>query len=350
MVAISRSKRLNLPLAPVAAGVLAMLAALVFALLPTALLEGLVLDSGIAALVPAAAPPLGVTARAALILIVGGGIGLVSWFSLFLLVGARTISFSGKPVSADTPVLRRADAHPDAPARRPVYANEDLGTPFLEVRARPVHTVAEEAEAIDLVVEPEMAESEIVAPVIEDAVFEPAPLPMSSPVRATIMKPLPIVEQAPIAQQIPVVEPTPFAEQVLVEQDIPADLDMPLAAYDPAAIPDEPIDWFPPPAQIVSRPRPPVFDASERFETFELAPLTRPEPEPAAPIPEPAAPAPRRASDYDASASIHALLDRLEKGVTRREAVTPIAPPPPPYREESLQEALVSLRRMAMRV
>ncbi|WP_390901750.1 hypothetical protein [Sphingomonas alpina] len=328
---------------------MAMLAALVFALLPTNILEGLVLDSGIAALVPAAAPPLGVTARAALILIVGGGIGLVSWFSLFLLVGARTISFSGKPVSADTPVLRRADAHPDAPARRPVYANQDLGTPFLEVRARPVHAMAEDSEAIDLVTEPEMAEPEIIAPMIEEAVFEPAPLPMSSPIRAPVVEPLPIVEQAPIARQAPIVEHVPTVVQSLVEQDLPADLDTPLAAYDPAAIPDEPIDWFPPPAQIASRPRPPVFDASERFETFELTPLTRPEPEPVVSVPTPVAPTPRRASDYDSSASIHALLDRLEKGVTRREAVAPIAPPPPPHREESLQEALVSLRRMAMR-
>ena len=36
------------------------------------------------------------------------------------------------------PVLRRADAHPDAPPRRPVFANSDLGTPFLDVKAEPI--------------------------------------------------------------------------------------------------------------------------------------------------------------------------------------------------------------------
>jgi hypothetical protein len=320
MVALSRRKRLNLPLAPVAAGAVAALAALVFALLPADMLGQIVLDSGIAALVPAAEPPLGATARAALILIVGGGLGLVAWFTMFLLVGARTIAFAGK-ADDGVPVLRRADAHPDAPARRPVFANEDLGTPFLEVRARPVHTVAEQAPDPFFDSTPEA---------IEDAVFEPAPP----------------IDQAPI------------------EQDLPADLDQPLSAFDPSAIPEEPLDWFPPSAQvIIASSRPPVFDASERFETFELTPITRPAPEPVAesapqpvagrPVSEPVVvPAPRRMVDYDSSASIHALLDRLEKGVTRREmaAAPPPPPPPPPApREESLQDALVSLRRLAIR-
>ncbi|MGY4396735.1 hypothetical protein ACVWZA_001920 [Sphingomonas sp. UYAg733] len=323
MVALSRRKRLNFPLAPVIAAAVAALAALVFALLPADLLGQIVLDSGIAALVPAAEPPLGGTARAALILIFGGGLGLVAWFTMFLLVGARTISFSGK-AGDGVPVLRRADAHPDAPARRPVFANQDLGTPFLEVRARPIHAVAE--PALDPFIE---STPESTPAAIEDAVFEPAPP----------------IDQEPL------------------EQDLPADLDQPLSAYDPSAIPEEPLDWFPPSAQvIIASSRPPVFDASERFETFELTPITRPAPEPvteSAPgtvaelsVFEPVVvPAPRRAVDYDSSASIHALLDRLERGVTRREAVAaPPAPPPPPApREESLQDALVSLRRLATR-
>jgi hypothetical protein len=318
MVAISRRKRLNLPLAPVAAGALAIVVALIFALLPAGILEQMVLDSGIAALVPAAEPPLGLTARAILILIVGGGLGIIAWFTLFLLVGARTVSFSGKSVDdGEVPVLRRADAHPDAPARRPVFANQDLGTPFLEVRARAVHVVAEDVLA---------AMPETAPDLIEDAVFAPAPAP-------------------------------------LVERDLPADLDMPLAAFDPDAIPDEPIEWFTPPAPTAPSLRRPVFDASERFETFELTPIARPAVEPivdAAPLllpdlslPEPdpkpeMAPRQKRAPDYDSSASIHALLDRLEKGVTRR-APAVASPAPPPQREESLQLALVSLRRMAMR-
>lgn len=56
--------------------------------------------------------------------------GLVTWAALFLLVGRRRVMLRGKPVRADgVPVLRRADAHPDAPARRPLFAEQDLGPP-----------------------------------------------------------------------------------------------------------------------------------------------------------------------------------------------------------------------------
>ena len=403
MVDSTRRQRLNLPVAPLVAAVIGGIIALVFALIPTGLLEDLVIDSGIAAVIPAAEPPLGVTARAVLILAAGGGTALIAWFGLFLLVGDRAIVVQ-KSGSAEgdeaTPVLRRADAHPDAPARRPLSANRELGTPFLEVRAhRPVHTKAEEPGI--------------------DAGYDELP------------------------------------EEEPAERDLPVDLDMPLAAYDPKAIPEEPIDWTPHAEPLLRTPRQQVFDPGERFETFELTPLVRratptpviePEPEPApapvvlrapirvvapppvsepieasepvhasvpvyapAPIappepmpafaptearePEPAytpvpivapepmpafaptparepaqffrtksplrpeaanqersfAPARPRVSarvEMDPSASIHALLDRLERGVGRRETITP---PPPPQNEDSLQEALVTLRRLATR-
>ncbi|KQS01779.1 hypothetical protein ASG11_13165 [Sphingomonas sp. Leaf357] len=290
MVEISRRKRLNLPVAPLAAGTVATITALVFALLPGGILDNLVLDSGIAAVIPAAEPPLGLTARALLVLIGGGGVGLIAWFALYLLIGTRSIAILGSDASksAEIPVLRRADAHPDAPARRPLFANSDLGTPFLEVRA-PVHITAEElAEAV-----PALA---------------PAP---------------PVV--APAVRMPP------------VEAPLPVDLDQPLAAFDPQAIPDEPIAWFvpprptPPAAPSVQPERPQTFTSSERFETFELKP----------------APAKPARSDFDASASIHSLLDRLEKSVARREPeiVVPIVPP----RHDSLQEALTTLRRLATR-
>ena len=48
--------------------------------------------------------------------------------------------------------------------------------------------------------------------------------------------------------------------------------------------------------------------------------------------------------ELDPSASIHALLDRLERGVGRRD----ILPPPPPARAENLEDTLVALRRLAM--
>lgn len=268
MVALTR-KRITAPLAPLVAGMLAAFVALVVALMPAEMLGNLVLASGIAALVPAAEPPLGATARAALILIGGGGIGLMCWVAVFLMVGTRSVVLSdGVQDATDLPVLRRADAHPDAPPRRPLFAAQDLGTPFLEVRA-PVHVVAGEQD---------------------------------------------------------------------LERALPVDLDMPLSAFDPQAFPDVPVA----PLTPLPLPRPQMFDPHERFETFPLTPILRdaaPEPE-VAPAPQPIPIATPRA-DFDPSASLHALLDRLEKGVTSR------APTPRVTREESLQESLASLRRLA---
>lgn len=39
-------------------------------------------------------------------------------------------------VDAGTPTLRRADAHPDAPARRPIFAAADLGAPLDSIASR----------------------------------------------------------------------------------------------------------------------------------------------------------------------------------------------------------------------
>jgi hypothetical protein len=127
--------RLVVPLAPAAALMLAALGGLMFLIMPIAVLEDLVVDSGIASFITAAQPPLGTTAHLAIAFLVALGTGGVSWFGLFLLVGNRTIVLGGNAREDGVPVLRRADAHPDAPPRRPVFANRDLGTPFLEVTA-----------------------------------------------------------------------------------------------------------------------------------------------------------------------------------------------------------------------
>ncbi len=319
MVAILSRQRLNLPVAPLAGAMIGIVAAVLFALIPAAVLEDLVIDSGIASVIAAAEPPLGLTARFALIFLVGGGIGAINWFALFLLIGGRSITIRPAGEDADkerAPVLRRADAHPDAPARRPLSATRDLGTPFLEVHAeRPLHMGVEEdgAEVVE----------------IEPQADRPAP------------------ELSAVPQQEQPVAPP------LVEQALPADLDQPLAAYDPASILDDPADWFPAPAPLRMTPRRPLFEAGERFETFDLpaAPPRIPSPTPSPFVPS-VPPMPRG----DPSATIHALLDRLEQRVTRREAPVaappaPVAPPaPPPVRQaETIEEALDALRRLATR-
>ncbi|WP_010187562.1 hypothetical protein [Sphingomonas sp. PAMC 26605] len=271
MAVSSDPQRLTLPLAPLVAGIIGVLTAAMFALIPTELLESMVVDSGVASVLSAAEPPLGFTARAALVLLCGGGVAVLAWFGLFLTFGGRTVTLRRPTTSSGSaPVLRRADAHPDAPARRPLFANTDLGTPFLEVRARPVHLDAAE-----------------IAP--------------------------------------------------LVERPLPVDLDEPLSAYDPNFLRDtatpEPVASKPLPL-----PRRQTFDPSERFETFPLGPVDAPAIERR--TPSPIARPDRSTEDAgDPSETIHALLDRLERVVSRRD--TAQAP------NDTIEDTLGSLRRMA---
>ncbi|QQV78562.1 hypothetical protein H5J25_08065 [Sphingomonas aliaeris] len=300
MVEILRRKRLTVPAAPLIAAGVAVTVAAFFGILPDDVLDTLVSDSGIAALIPAAEPPLGLTARLALMLAAGGGSGLALWYGLYLLIGPRRVRLFGKRdrmLTADIPVLRRADAHPDAPARRPLFAKSDLGTPFLDVRA-PV--------ALTLEAAPDSAAEEELVP-------DPKPMEVA------------------VLPRVPALPP--------IEADLPTDLDQPLANFDPHAIPDEPLEWFIPMAPTVqSAPlqhdRPQTFAPTERFETFELRPA----------VPR----SDRARPDTDASATIHSLLDRLEKSVAQREpGPDGKAPPPPPH--DSLQEALSTLRKLAAR-
>lgn len=201
-------------IAPVGGAVAALAVAVLFVALPATVLEDWVWRSGLPSLIGAAEPPLGTTARAVLALAGGALAGAVTWSALFLLFGPGGLLAPRAASSDGVPVLRRADAHPDAPARRPLSA-ADLEDDDDMVFARPV----------------------ISAP--------PPPPP--------------------------------------VEQPIPADLDLPLAAFHPGALPPVPLT----PVRPVPPLRVPAKPAAE----------------------EPAAPA--------APPTIESLIDRLER-VTRR--------------------------------
>lgn len=288
---------MNLPIAPLAAILLGAVAAFGVAAMPVNGLESLVMDSGLPSVLPAAEPPLGLTARAVAALATGGFAALFTWLAAFILVGTRGVTLGrasevSGPFDEDLPmpVLRRADAHPDAPPRPPLLATRDLGKPFLDVRAE---------EAVEKAAQPEK-------------VVTPEPQPP---------------------------EPRPAIEEP-IERALPRDLEQPLAAFDPAAILPVPM---PPPIKLppVRRaPQPPVFAPNERFETFEL----RPPVEKPAPAPRPAPPAEPIARP-ETEASVLALLDRLEKGVVRRSLARKTATPK--QIERGLEDALATLRNMA---
>jgi hypothetical protein len=100
----------------------------VFAM-PEPVFSGLVEATRLPNLLEAARPPLGETARFAAI----GAAILVAFAAVWALMAALgriPAPRASKPEpEAEAPRLRRADAHPDAPARRPLLAR-DLGEPL----------------------------------------------------------------------------------------------------------------------------------------------------------------------------------------------------------------------------
>lgn len=156
---------------------------------PADLLAELVSASGLAGVIPGAEPPLGMNARLGI-----GAAGAVLVFTVaFVLL--RWLDRFGRPrarreeeeleAAQEPPRLRRRDFHPDAPARRPILATEDLSEP--EARAplmpEPEPEISEpEAEAepvrTEWLPEPEPMVAEPVSASVE---AEPAPRPAAVP-------------------------------------------------------------------------------------------------------------------------------------------------------------------------
>ncbi|NTZ43855.1 hypothetical protein G7A66_12325 [Altererythrobacter sp. SALINAS58] len=100
-------------------------------ILPVALFESVSRAANLGAILPAAAPPLGVSARigiASLAAIVGGLLGL--------LIARRVarLQAADAPRERDplAPLLRTGDSHPDAPLKRPIFAHAELGSQRLD--------------------------------------------------------------------------------------------------------------------------------------------------------------------------------------------------------------------------
>lgn len=101
---------------------------------PLDLLDRVFVAVGASTAVPLLAPPLGSTAR---ILVIIGGMAMVAaitatvspWRKGRARLGDQPQPFFSTMETPDdlVPVLRRSDAHPDAPARPPVFASRDLG-------------------------------------------------------------------------------------------------------------------------------------------------------------------------------------------------------------------------------
>lgn len=145
------------------AGFAALAVAFVAFAMPGDIFESAVSASGLPALLPAAAPPLGNTARLAVVALAA----LLSFGGLFLLL--RALGPGPRRATPDAPRVRRADAHPDAPSRRPIRAGDDLGEPAFDWPAPAAAEAPPQAEEVPLVEAEAIVEPEP----------EPEPFPLS---------------------------------------------------------------------------------------------------------------------------------------------------------------------------
>ena len=188
--------------------------------IPGSMLGAVVLKTGLPALVPAAAPPLGFTAHllvAFALAMFGAVLGLAVALRLRPAGSdeARTVE-AVAPVAQgeadDVYKVRARDAHPDAPPRRPLVLTEALAGPIAEEAAEP-----EPADPL-LRRKRSLPASEPVA--------EAEPwIPEFSPGGSTAVRPLdlsaldlvdPIVQPAPFAEPAPAAELAPAPESLVI--------------------------------------------------------------------------------------------------------------------------------------
>ncbi len=123
----TRGSALDLPMAALAGGSVGFFA---FAM-PVGLFESLIGATGLPALLPAAQPPLGDTARFAFVGAAAAATFAPVWMLLRALGKAPAAPRPlAEAVASEPPRLRRADMHPDAPSRHPLRAGSDFGIPL----------------------------------------------------------------------------------------------------------------------------------------------------------------------------------------------------------------------------
>lgn len=109
-------------------------AGLAVAVAPVAILEQLVVASGLTDMAAAAQPPLGMKARvafAAAAALIGFGIAYALMRGLDRASGWFEPAAAARDDAEEAPAprVRRRDLHPDAPVRRPISASRDFGEP-----------------------------------------------------------------------------------------------------------------------------------------------------------------------------------------------------------------------------
>jgi hypothetical protein len=163
-------------------------AAILVAATPHAMFQNLVSATGLPSVLPAAAPPLGDKAKILAIIFSGLATMAGLWLTLTPLSSMIRPKHTAEAMLDDdaeglpSPRLRRADTHPDTPARRPIFADQELGTPLM---------------SDELVLDAPVLEAEIEAPL---ATPEALAAPVAEPEATTKIEPV-VVE--PVVAEVP---------------------------------------------------------------------------------------------------------------------------------------------------
>ncbi|MDT9599155.1 hypothetical protein [Sphingosinicella rhizophila] len=217
--------------AAVASFAAASLAFLIYAM-PASLFSRLVVASGLPGLVPAAEPPLGMTARFAVLVAAAALCFLGIWSLLRLLdrIPARRPQRHYVTFPTEAPRLRRGDAHPDAPPRPPLLAGHDFGEPFETWPADPADPAVAEQIAEPLILSDPLPQEAIVeaaaaapehdfervsapAPARGAAVIDALKVALPDPAEESVTGLMQRLEGGLVRrEQAPVAEPAPPAE------------------------------------------------------------------------------------------------------------------------------------------
>ena len=283
-----------------------LVAAAMVATMPQISLDLMVARIGLPQLIGAASPPIGVTGRT-----------LLAVLALLPFVGVAAMASAGPGgfrwparaylavgVADDVPTVRRADAHPDAPPRRPIRAGDDLGAPL------PIRTISVTRGVPEL--------------------EQPLPYDLDQPLAPFDPVAIPDVPREPVRAVAPLVPTPPVVIDAVVVEAVRSDVDFAWGGV-PAAKVVEAHEVDVTEAERAG----PVEDQSvvvpaalpdERAVETAGDPVLEPTPEPAPP----------------GEPSIASLLDRLERGARKKGAVAE-----QPEKAESLDDTLVMLRRLA---
>lgn len=252
------------------------LAAVATMFVPVAVLESITGASGLSELVPATAAPLGDTARA--LIAFGAGALTLALMAVVMLRQNATetaqppqtepdvgiaedddrdfmgsmkeriakLSFPKMPWVkgddditdlADLPKLRGGDSHPDAPARRPLSANQDL--PVLDLTGMAVEPVRDVATELSpkTYTEPLQVNTEVQPPKpTEPPASDPQPslAAMVAQLEASVaQRQLQLAELEIVAENLAASKSSVMQETSGVESETPAKLEMPLESVRP---------------------------------------------------------------------------------------------------------------------